>query len=379
MKLQKTHGIALGGVALLLALPLFAFAATFHVGEQVNLAPGETVNDDLYATGGTVTSAARIGGDLYAGGGTILVSGPIGADLTVGGGSITITGDIGDDLRAGGGTIVVQGNVQGDVLIGGGQVHLAGSRIGGDVHIGGGVVRIDAAVGKDVKISGGEVYLNAPVMGNVEVEADKLTLGPKARVAGNLTYSSPREAVLESGATVLGETIFNEQVNRMSGRGLLLAIFSAVALAFLLMLVVGAFIFVFFFKRYATEVVGNAFGSPLLELGRGLLVFVAMPVISVLLLITIIGIPFGLLGLLLYAALVIFSWLMTPVLIGSLVYHYLYKGEYQVSWKTVLIGVTVFFVMGFVPIAGGLLQFGFMLLSLGSIARLKWHIAKSWR
>ena len=376
---RKTRRLALGGIALVLALPLFAFAATFELGEHVNLAAGETINDDLYATGGTVTSAARVVGDLYAGGGTILISGPIGADLTVGGGSITITGDIGDDLRAGGGTIVVQGNTQGDVLIGGGQVHLAGSRIGGDVHIGGGVVRIDAAVGKDVKVNGGEVYLNAPVIGNVEVEADKFTLGPKARITGNLTYSSPRQAVLEPGATVLGETVFNERVNSMSGKGLLLAIFSAVALAFLLMLVVGAFIFVFFFKRYATEVVGNAFGSPLLEFGRGLLVFVAMPVISVLLLVTIIGIPFGLLGLLLYAALVIFSWLMAPVLTGSLVYRYLYKGEYQVSWKTVLIGVIVFFVIGFVPVVGGLAQFGFMLLSLGSVARLKWHIAKSWR
>ena len=377
--IQKARIVALGGMAIMLALPLFAYAAVFHTGEQVNFSTGETINENVYATGGTIASAARIVGDLYAAGGTILVGGFVGGDLVVGGGTITVTGEVADDLRAGGGTVVVQGVVRGDVLVGGGQVHLAGSRIGGDATVGGGTVRLDAPVEKNVKVGGGEVYLNSAIAGNVEVDADKLTLGPNARITGDLTYRASREVVLEEGSVVSGVTTFEPREDRGSGAGVLLAIFSVAALIFILMLGLGGLIFVLFFKRYAHEVVNNAFGGPLLELGRGLLVAVAMPILSILLLVTVIGLPLGLLGLTLYIALIIFSWLMAPVLMGSLVYRWINKGEYVVSWKTVLLGVAVFFFIGFVPLVGGLIQFGFMLLSLGSIARLKWHIAKSWR
>jgi len=360
--IKGVHLTAVSGLALVLALPLFASAAVFHLSDQVSLPAGEEVNDDVYASGGSVTSAARISGDLYAAGGTVLVSGPVGADLVVAGGTITVTGTVGDDLRAAGGTVIIQGLVRGDALIGGG------------------LVRLDAQVNQDVKIGGGDVYINAPVTGNVEVHADKLTLGPMARIAGTLTYNSPREAVVEEGATVAGETTFTPRADKDGVQGLLVAFVSVATFVFLLTFALGALIFVFFFKRYSHEVVENAFGGPLLELGRGLLVFIVMPVLSVLLLVTIVGIPLGLLGLTLYVALIIFSWLMSPVLIGSLVFKWVSKSTaYEVSWKTVLLGVAVFFFIGFVPIVGGLVQFGFMLLSLGSIARLKWHIAKSWR
>ena len=375
----STRMLALGGIALLMSVPLFAYAAVFESGEQVNLTSGATITDNVYAVGGSITSASRIMGDLYTAGGTILVSSSVSEDLVAGGGTITVTGDVGDDLRVGGGSITVQGQVAGDVLAGGGQIHLAGSRIGGDVLAGGGMVRIDAAVAGDIRVGGGEVQINSVVTGNVEVDADRLVLGPEARIAGNLTYRSPQEATLKEGATVAGTTSYEPTAGKEFGPGILLAIFSVAALIFLLMLGLGGLVFVLFFRRYAQEVVENAFGGPLMELGRGLLVLIAMPIISVLLLITVIGLPLGLLGLMLYAALIIFSWLMAPVLMGSLVYKWIYKGGYVVSWKTVLLGVLVFFIIGFVPLFGGLIQFGFMLLSLGSIARLKWHIAKSWR
>lgn len=353
---------AISGIALLLALPLFASAAVFHAGDQISLPATPAVNDNVYAAGGSITSPGPIQGDLYAGGGTILVHGIVSGDVVVGGGTVTVTGGVGGDVRAGGGTITIQSAVQGDLLVGGG------------------LVRVDGSVGKDVVIGGGDVYINGPIGGDVEVKADKITLGPQTRIAGTFTYTSPREAVLEQGATVAGEVVFTQRADKDGVKGLLAAFVSVATFVFLLTFALGALIFVFFFKRYSHEVVDNAFAGPLLELGRGLLVLIVTPVLSVLLLVTIVGIPLGLLGLMLYAALVIFSWLMSPVLIGSLVYKWVTKSShYEVSWKTVLVGVVVFFVIGFVPLLGGLVQCGFMLLSLGSIARLKWHIAKTWR
>ncbi len=369
-----------GAAALLALLPLAAYAATFRSGDTVDIRANETIRDDFYAGGGSVTSSGSVTGDLYAGGGTILITGSVAQDAVVGGGTITVTGDVGDDLRAGGGTIVVQGAVGGDVVVGGGQIHLSGSRIGGDVLAGGGVVRIDAAVGNDVKVGGGSVFINGPVAGNVEADADTLTLGSAAVITGNLSYTSPKEVVIEEGARVGGKTTYTPRADRGdAGAALAIAFFSVAAIVKILMMLAAAFFFGLVFHRYSTHLVQTAYARPLMEIGRGFILLIVMPVASVFLMVTIVGLPLGFLGLIGYIGALIFSWLVAPLLIGSLIYQWITKEGYQVNWKTILLGVFAFCIAGVVPILGSLVQFGFIVLALGTTLHLKWNIAKEWR
>jgi cytoskeletal protein CcmA (bactofilin family) len=368
-----------GALMIALLVPLVAYGATFRSGDAVDLRPGEIVYEDVYAAGGTVTSGSQIVGDLYAGGGTVLVTGQVSADVVVGGGTVTITSAIGDDLRVGGGTIVVQGTINGDAVIGGGQVHLAGRSIGGDVLAGGGLIRIEAPVGGDVRVGGGEIVINAPVAGNVHVEAEKVTLGSRAVISGNFTYKSPTEAVIEEGAVVRGATTYTPAPSRGAAGAALAAFVSIAMLIKLLMFLVGALVFGLVFRRYSTHIVRDSFSKPLPELGRGLLVLIATPVLSVLLMVTVIGIPLGILGMISFVGLMIFSWLLAPVLLGSFIYQWFNKGDYVVTWQSILIGVLVYTLLGVVPIVGWLVQFGLILLVLGSAVKFKWRLAKEWR
>ncbi len=365
-------------VALLFGVPALLFAADFRSGDQVSVKSTETVAEDLYMAGGTITSAGSVTGDLYAGGGTVLISGAVSEDLVAGGGTVTVLGPVGDDVRIGGGTVLIQGTVGGDAVVGGGQIHLTGSRIEGDVLMGGGSIRIDASVGGDVKIGGDEVYINAPVAGNVEVHAEKLTLGSEARIAGNLKYRSPKEATLEAGATVVGTTTYEPAKDR-DGRAMAAAFLSALALAKLCMLLAGAFFFALVFRRFAEAVTKTAALRPLLEIGRGFVFLIVAPVLSVLLLVTIVGMPLGLLGLLSYGALMIVSCLVAPIVLGSLLYQWFSKKEREINWKTVLIGVFAVFLLGFIPILGGLINFILVLLTLGAVVKIKWDLIKEWR
>lgn len=369
---------AVGALGLALLVPVVAFATTFHSGDTVDLRTGEAVYEDVYAAGGTVTSGTQIVGDLYVGGGTVLVTGPVSSDVVIGGGTVTITSAIGDDLRVGGGTIVVQGSVNGDVVVGGGQINLSGRSIGGDVLAGGGTLRLEAPVGGDVRAGGGEVFINAPVAGDLHVEAEKVTLGSRAVISGNFTYKSPTEAVMEPGAVVRGETSYTPAPHR-NNVAAFAALVSIAMLIKVLMLLAGALVFGLVFKRYGTRLVRDAFAKPLPELGRGLLVLIATPIISILLMVTIIGIPLGILGIIGFVGLMIFSWFMAPVLLGSFIYQWFKKGEYVVTWQTILIGVIAYTLLGVVPFVGSLVQFALMLLVLGTAARLKWHLAKEWR
>ena len=380
MTISSYKGIALTA-ALVLAIPALALGAEIIASEQPSLASSVRVNDDLYMVGGNVTSAGTVVGDLIAGGGSVLVSGDVSGDIAAVGGNVTLLGGVGDDVRAGGGNIVVNGNVRGDLVVGGGQVQITAATVGGDALIGAGTLRIDSAIGGNVKIGGGDIYLNGPIAGDVEIKAEKLTLGPNANISGNLTYTAAKAATIEDGAIVQGETSFSERkISKREGAAVLAGIITAALIGKLLMSLVGAFALFLLFRKFAHALVEKATEASLYEMGRGLVVLIVAPVVSVLLLVTIIGIPLGVLGLLGFAAALVFVSLAAPIVLGSITHKLVMRrSAYEVSWKTVLLGVALYFIVGLIPVVGWVLKFALVLLTLGAMVNIKWGALKAWR
>ncbi|MBI5457336.1 hypothetical protein HY971_01240 [Candidatus Kaiserbacteria bacterium] len=377
--------LAVSGASLLISaliIPAVVLAAEVRVGESPSFSSSETVKNDLYLAGGNVSSSGKVNGDLGIAGGTIIVSGPVSQDLAIGGGSITVTAEIGDDVRVGGGNIFLNGRVGNDVVVGGGQTTIAGAGIGGDVLWGGGMLRVDAPVGGDMQLAGGEVVINAPVHGNVSFKGQKLTLGKDAVIDGNLDYSAQKEATIEAGAVVKGKTTYEQQKTAtpaISGKGII-ALLSLLFLGKFLALLVFALALGLFFRRYAEALVSNAITQPLLETGRGLIVLIVLPVVSVMLLVTLIGVPLGILGFLAFGILLLVASPLAAVIVGSVVHKWIFKpAEYQVAWQTILLGVAIYTVLGFIPLVGGIAKFVLILLAVGSMMKIKWDMAKEWR
>ncbi|RJR12637.1 hypothetical protein C4585_03425 [Candidatus Parcubacteria bacterium] len=367
--------------AMFLLLPITAFAAEFRVGEQPSLPSGETLVNDLYIVGGTVNVGGTVRGDAVTGGGTLILNGPVTGDILATGGNITIVSDVGDDVRVAGGNITIQGRVADDLLIGGGQISIGGKGVGGDIAIGGGVVRIEAPVTGNIMIGGGDVYINATVGGNVNIKAEKIRFGPKTVVSGDFTYSSPEMAVLEEGAIIRGETNFTKSPDvEGAAKAGAAALFSLWFISKFLMSLAGAFTLAYIFRKFARTVVREAGEETLLEIGRGLVTFIVLPIASIILLATVVGVPFGLLGLVAFVAFMIVASLMAPVVIGSLLHKWVKKPlEYQVTWKTILLGVVIYALLPLIPLIGGIAKFAILLLTLGAIVNIKWGILKEWR
>lgn len=370
---------ALAALGVLFLTPMTAGAAIIKTGDQPSTAASERLTDDVYLAGGNVNSAGAITGDLIAVGGTVVVSGAVSQDLMVGGGNVTVLGAVGDDVRVGGGTVVLNGRIAGDLIVGGGQVTVAGPGIGGDVLGGVGMVRIDAPVAGDVTLGGGEVYINAPIQGSVKFTGEKLTLGASAVISGSLTYKSPKEVIIEDGASVRGETVYTPMESKAGGKKAVAGILSLIFLGKMIAVLACALVVGLIFNRYAREVVANAGEQPLLELGRGFLALVAVPVASIILLVTVLGIPLGLFGLAAFVGMMILTSIVAPIVLGSVAYRYFTKRDYEVTWLTILIGVVAYSILGLIPFVGWIATFAVFLITLGSMIRIKWHGAKNWR
>lgn len=383
---MKTRDRVSWGVLMvgMLIIQVVTFAAEVRTGNSPTLAQAETTKGDIYLMGGNTTSAGKVNGDLIAAGGTVVVNGSVSQDLIVGAGSITVIADVGDDVRIGGGNILINGKVGNDVLIGGGQVQISGSNVGGDVLWVGGALHVTSPVGGNMSLSGGEVTINSHVRGNVEFKGGKITLGKGAIVDGNLDYVAESEAVMEEGAVVRGKTTFvplkaSSPSNRISAKGIL-AILSIFILGKFLAMFVFALVLGLLFKHYAQTLVEHATSQPLLEMGRGLIVLIVLPVASIMALVTIIGIPLGILGLLAFIILMLVTSGLSLIITGSVVHKWIFKPVvYQISWKTILLGAVVYTLIGFIPLLGYTAKFLIVLLTLGSVVKIKMDVAKGWR
>lgn len=342
--------------------PNLAIAAEFRTGENIFIGKSEKIINDVYIAGGSVNSSGFITGDLITAGGSIIINGDVSSDVIAAGGNINILSNVGDDVRLAGGTIILGGKIGGDLILGGGQVNISGDGILGDVIIG-----------------GGNVYINAPIGGNVMIEADKVTLGSLAVISGNLTYRATKELIKEEGAVVKGVIDFKLRDNKSISSKFSTTIFSEVFLWEFLTLLACAFLIGLTLRRYNKEIIILTISQPFHLLGKGILTLIIFPLVFILLFVTLIGIPLGLLGLLGFIILLIFSWIMVPIILGSIIFRYFFKKELEISWKTIFFGALIYSIIGIIPFLGVLLKMVLILITLGALITFKWRVIKEWK
>lgn len=140
-------------IALMLILLLpHAQALQMLSGDRVSV--DSPIDDDVFASGGTVTINAPVAGAVIAGG-TITINAPISGDVFVAGGEIVVNSDIEGKIVAAGGDIELRGDAKNAVIA------------GGDVNI-----HPTAVISRDAVIAGGNVSNAGTIIGNLTVRAE---------------------------------------------------------------------------------------------------------------------------------------------------------------------------------------------------------------
>jgi len=150
------------------------------------------------------------------------------------------------------------------------------------------------------------------VGGDAELAVEDLTLTSTANIQGNLTYTGENEADIQAGARVGGKTIHNmPEVKRP-------APFSGIGgkiLGFLMAFVTGLIIILIVPGRSASaaDAIRN---KPWASLGWGAVILFATPIAAILVCFTVIGIPVGLIALVLYAIAIYISQVFVSLFLG---------------------------------------------------------------
>ena len=134
------------------------------------------------------------------------------------------------------------------------------------------------------------------------------------------------------------------------------------------------------FQRFSSTLIEEVVAEPWMQLLRGVILMIVLPIASVVLLGTLFGIPLGLLGLVSFAAIIIFGSIMAPIVLGSIVSSWVFKTHVRtVNWKTILLGAVLYALLALVPFIGWLAKLIVFLLTVGAMLKIKWRVVQEWR
>jgi len=341
----------------------------------ITVKEGTVIEDNFVRFANEITIDGDVHGDVIVGANTVTVNGEVNGDVIALANIIEINGPVAGNVRVAAGQVTLNNTVGKNVNIFAGQVTISEKAlISWSLSFFAGDIDINSPIGGNIYGFGGNVTVNNTVGTNVTLildETGQVTLKPKAVIGKDFTYRGEKNAVIESGALIKGDTIHKlVSANVLKARKLLSQawIYSKIIGLFALLLV--GTILISLFKKKTQEITQKMWDDPVPKILWGVLLLIATPIAAFLIALTIIGWPLTLMLMAIYIFLLYISKIFIGLLIGQkiLVAKKDNKNKKEISliW-IMMLGVFIFFVLTNIPYIGWLFSLIGIIWFLGTV------------
>jgi hypothetical protein len=220
-------------------------------------------------------------------------------------------------------------------------------------------------------VDGAVVAMNGDIQVSGMVEEDVVALNGKAtilsgaRVGGDVVSSKAPQ--VDPGATVEGDT----KTVKFSLRGLGVLFWVAWWVAVTVSLLILGILLLALFPATMAASYAVAHREPGRAIGIGLLVAIGLPIVSILVMVTVVGIPLGLVGLLSLALLYALGHVVAALAVGRMMIK-----EPKSRFLAFFVGLIVLRILGLIPFVGGLVTFVAAAYGVGALAIAGWRAAR---
>jgi cytoskeletal protein CcmA (bactofilin family) len=364
----------LAGLSIFSIMAVPAFALVEKGDQYAFIADDEVIDDDLFIVAEEVVIEGVVNGDVFAAGAKVTITGTINGDLYAAGAMIDISGTVTQDVIVAGDTITLDGANVGDGMISAGS-HLSldsKSIIGGGLLYAASNMDMNASVGRGLVGASALTSVNGSVAKNATIATAELSILPGAQINGDLKYWAEEAEELDE-SLVGGSIEYVEkghvEVQEISAFEQFLAKVSGQVFSYLAALLAGV-IFIAVFPKYYHRTGKEVMENPVMSLVYGLVLLFGMPFAAMLLIMTIIGAPLGLIVLakyfiVLYLGKIFVAAIFTAALLKWTKWSWLKKGNVYLVFASMLL---LYFVLIHIPFVGHLVQGISLLLAWGSMA-----------
>lgn len=266
-----------------------------------------------------------------------------------------------------GGNVDIDKPVEGNLYVAGGNVNV-NAPVSGNARIAGGDVTVKANIGGKLSVAGGNVNIDSPVGGNVTVSGGTLELGPNARIAGKLDFRGGQLDQDPAAQVIGGVTRTHHERHRFDsgpfkGSWVVRALWT-LGLMLLAAILAGAL------PGPAKRMQEELRVRPWLAALFGIMALIIIPIAAVIVMVTVIGIPLGLLAILGYAGLLLVGYVAIAVLLSGLMLdRYKAEAATRTAWRVgaAVLAMLVISSLAHVPFVGGFLGLVALVMGVGAI------------
>lgn len=299
--------------------------------------------------------------------------------------SIELTGEVNGFSAIAGNNIKMQGRTE-YAFIAGNDIKI-NSNINNDAFVAGNIITFenDTIIKRDTVVAGSDVELNgtfernvsiyagkvniknAKIKGNLKIFSENINVDKESIVEGTLYYPENSQYQVKEGANI--NKIEKTPAIQTEDEENYFATLSAKIWSFLGLALIFAAMTLFFpaiFDKINEKYDKFEVSEAVEVFTKGLVVLILVPVISLLLFLTMIGIPLGIVLLIIYGLSLYLSTIFTSYLIGYKIWQKVFNKEAHILLFG-LIGLFVLFILKLIPGVGTLVSIITLLVGLGMI------------
>ena len=293
-----------------------AYADEEGTEPPILIAPAPTADGDLYSEAGDkVDSSHDVSHSFFTAGNNVTSKDTVRGIHFLAGNLVEYTGSAEYGAFAGN-SLKINGEIKNDLFAAGNAIEIGeDALIGRDLYAAATTVLVKTNLNGNAFITGSRVVLeNVTIMGDLNLEASEVVIKGKSSISGKFSYNDNAQITglenLTTGETAtyaghtnevtFGQTITSKLIFLL-GRLLVTIVFIVIAKKFS--------------KRLLDEFEGRSAWKDL-ALGLGLLI--GVPLAGIFVMITMIGLPLGVIGLVFYGLLVYFATSATGGVVGHL-------------------------------------------------------------
>ncbi|MEO9966662.1 MAG: polymer-forming cytoskeletal protein [Reichenbachiella sp.] len=355
-----------------IALLIMTCFSTWSFAQSERIIIQNKQQDDTYRAGETIKVNAAIQGDLVVAGGTLTFNDSINGDLTAAGGELFLNGYIEDDVRIAAGRVTIDSEIGDDLVVFGGEVILARDAIvRGNLICFGGNIEINGEVHGKLDVRGGDILIDGTIRETSKIVGDGITIGSNAKFYKELQYWNSEGEIDFEESLINTNAQFNEDLKEEKSESSLTT-FGTTSVKLWVFYVLSAFLVILvlhaLFRKAFSGAVEGIENNLLKSFGFGLIYLLGIPLLIILALLMIVGIPLGLFATVIFIFSLLFGHLIAALLV---VYYFKHKNEkdwgfWSITFLALLCAVLLR-LLTIIPLAGILLSVVILSITYGAL------------
>ncbi len=326
-------------------------------------------HDDVWAAGALVSVRGALNGELWAAGAEVDVDTTAKGEAWVAGAIVTIAGGYQKDLHVAGARVNVNARVGGKLNAAGARVLIGPqTEVRGRLNLAGADVVFAGTAQGPAEIYGDAVLIEGRIAGDLRVRARSVAVGSGAVIDGNAVFETLSEPEIAQGATIRGrQTVTLPRADARAVATIAKALAAIVLFGIGSGLVLGI-ILLLAGRRHVERAIEQIRAAPIRTAIIGLALLVLVPLAAVVLMVTVIGLPVGLLTLLAFPLLLLIASVIAALGIADWALNRnRTRGSLGGRVVLLLVGLIGLTVIGIIPVIGFVAWFLALILGLGAL------------